>query len=163
MRLEKTLTTKPVVTLRARALAYLARREHSEKELARKLSPYIEEGDDLPGLLEDFKQRGWLSEARYTEQIVHARKSRFGSLRVAHELREHGIAEDLIDKAVTEIRDQELENARAIWQKKFGEVPKGREAWAKQARFLQGRGFGFDIIKKVLNGAPDDQDTSETD
>jgi len=152
---ETRLTTKPVVTLRARALAYLARREYSEKELAHKLSAYAEESDDIPALLEDFKQRGWLSEARYTEQIVHARKSRFGSVRVAHELREHGVAEELIEKAMDELKDSELSNARAVWQKKFGEAPKNREAWAKQARFLQGRGFGFDVIKKVLNADED--------
>ncbi len=107
-------------------------------------------------MIEDFQKRGWLSEERYTEQIVHARKSRFGSLRVAHELREHGVAEDLIEKAVAELKDDELDNARAVWQKKFGEHPKNREAWAKQARFLQGRGFSFDIIKKVLNDSPDE-------
>ena len=142
--------------MRARALAYLARREYSRKELEHKLSGHVEEGDDLPALIEDFQKRGWLSEERYTEQIVHARKSRFGSLRVAHELREHGVAEDLIEKAVAELKDDELGNARAVWQKKFGELPKNREAWAKQARFLQGRGFSFDIIKQVLNGSPDE-------
>lgn len=77
-------------------------------------------------------------------------------MRVAHELREHGVAEDLIEKAVAELKDDELSNARAVWQKKFSELPKNREAWAKQARFLQGRGFSFDIIKKVLNGSPDE-------
>ena len=155
MHRETRLTTKPVIALRARALAYLARREYSEKELAHKLSAYAEEGDNIPALLEDFKQRGWLSEARYTEQIVHARKSRFGSVRVAHELREHGVGEELIEKAMDELKDSELSNARAVWKKKFGEAPKNPEAWAKQARFLQGRGFGFDVIKKVLNGDED--------
>lgn len=142
--------------MRARALAYLARREYSCKELEQKLSGFVEEGDDLPALIADFQKRGWLSEERYTEQIVHARKSRFGSLRIAHELREHGVAEDLVEKAVAELKDDELSNARSVWQKKFGEAPKNREAWAKQARFLQGRGFSFDVIKKVLNNSPDE-------
>lgn len=155
MHRETRLTTKPLITLRARALAYLARREYSEKELAQKLSAYAGEGDDIAALLQDFKQRGWLSEERYAEQIVHARKARFGTVRVAHELREHGVAEALIEKAVDELKDSELANARAVWQKKFGEAPKNREAWAKQARFLQGRGFGFDVIKKVLNADED--------
>lgn len=155
MHRETRLTTKPLITLRARALAYLARREYSEKELAQKLSAYAGDGDDIAALLQDFKQRGWLCEERYAEQIVHARKARFGSVRVAHELREHGVAEALIEKAVDELKDSELANARAVWQKKFGEAPKNREAWAKQARFLQGRGFGFDVIKKVLNADED--------
>jgi regulatory protein len=116
----------------------------------------VQEGDDLPALITELEQRGWLSDERYTEQLVHARKSRFGSLRVAHELREHGVPEHLIEEAVAMLRDDELDNARAVWRKKFGdELPKNRADWAKQARFLQGRGFDFDIIRKVLNGDPD--------
>ena len=110
----------------------------------------------MPALLEDFKKRGWLSEERYAEQIVHARKSKFGSMRVAHELREHGVAEELVEKAVAEVRQDELSNARAIWRKKYKQGPKNREEWAKQARFLQSRGFSFELIKKVLNDEPDE-------
>jgi regulatory protein len=110
----------------------------------------------VPALLEDFKKRGWLSEERYAEQIVHARKSKFGSMRVAHELREHGVAEELVEKALAEVKQDELGNARAVWRKKFKAGPKNREEWAKQARFLQGRGFSFELIKKVLNEEPDE-------
>jgi regulatory protein len=149
--------TKPTFSLRERALGYLSRREYSYKELQQKLQGYAEEQDDLPALLEDFKKRGWLSEERYTEQVVHARKGRFGSLRVAHELREHGVAEDLVAKAVAEVKSDEVANARAICRKKFDAPPANREQWAKQARFLQSRGFSFDVIKQVLRDDPDEE------
>ncbi len=149
--------TKPTFSLRERALGYLSRREYSYKELQQKLQTYAEEQDDLPALLEDFKQRGWLSEERYTEQVVHARKGKFGSLRVAHELREHGVAEDLVAKAVAEVKSDEVANARAICRKKFDALPTNREQWAKQARFLQSRGFSFDVIKQVLRDDPDEE------
>jgi len=142
--------------LRERALGFLSRREYSYKELEQKLRGFAEESDDLPALLEDFKKRGWLSEERYTEQIVHARKGKFGSLRVAHELREHGVAEELISKAVAEVKTDEVANARAIHRKKYKAPPANREEWAKQARFLQSRGFGFDVIKQVLRDDPDE-------
>lgn len=130
---------------------YLAKREYSYKELGQKLKTYAEESDDIPALLDEFREKGWLSDARFTEQIVHARKAKFGSARVAHELREKGIAEDLIADAVASVKAGELDHAREIWRKKYDVPPKTREEWAKQARFLQSRGFGFDIIKKVLN------------
>ncbi|MEO8417126.1 MAG: recombination regulator RecX [Methylophilaceae bacterium] len=149
--------TKPTFSLRERALGYLSRREYSYKELQQKLQAYADEQDDLPALLEDFKQRGWLSEERYTEQVVHARKRKFGSLRVAHELREHGVAEDLVAKAVAEVKSDEVANARAICRKKFDALPATREQWAKQARFLQSRGFSFDVIKQVLRDDPDEE------
>ena len=110
----------------------------------------------LPTLLEDFKKRGWLSDTRYTEQIVHARKGRYGSLRVAHELRQHGISDELISKAVADMATDELAAARTVYQKKFSQTPQSREEWAKQARFLQGRGFEFEVIRKVLRGSPED-------
>ncbi len=138
-------------SLRQRALEYLGKREYSYAELAQKLKTYAEPSDDIPALLDDFKLRGWLSDARFAEQVVHARKQKFGSAKVAHELREKGVADTLIAEAVQGIKEDELAHAREVWQKKFKETPVNRENWAKQARFLQSRGFGFDIIKRVLN------------
>jgi regulatory protein len=143
-------------TLRQRALEYLAKREYSYVELGQKLKAYAEEGDDIAALLDDFKQRGWLSDARFTEQMVHARKAKFGSARVANELREKGVDDGLIASAVETIKTNELENALAVWQKKYKAPPSNREEWAKQARFLQSRGFGFELIKKILNRQAED-------
>lgn len=137
--------------MRQRALDYLAKREYSYAELGQKLKTYAEESDDIPALLDDFKTRGWLSDARFTEQIVHARQAKFGSAKIAHELREKGVADTLIADAIAQVKVSELDNAREIWRKKFKSSPQSREEWAKQARFLQSRGFGFDMIKKVLN------------
>lgn len=149
-------------SLRQRALDYLGKREYSYFELAQKLKPYAEETDENPAteqiaaILDDFKARGWLSDARFTEMLVHARKSKFGSAKVANELREKGVADDLIANAVAAVKLTELENARGICRKKYKTSPASREDWAKQARFLQSRGFGFDVIKKVLNSTNDE-------
>ncbi len=135
---------------------YLAKREYSYAELGQKLKAYAEETDDIPALLNDFKARGWLSDVRFTEQIVHARKTKFGSMRVANELREKGVDDALIANAIERVKVDELDNAKAVWRKKFKAVPSNRDEWAKQARFLQSRGFGFDIIKNVLNSKFED-------
>ncbi|MDO9282422.1 MAG: recombination regulator RecX [Methylotenera sp.] len=144
-------------SLRQRALDYLGKREYSYFELAQKLKTYAEEiegstvAEQIAAILDDFKVRGWLSDARFTEMLVHARKTKFGSTRVASELREKGVADDLIASAVAEVKITELDNAREVCRKKYKASPISREDWAKQARFLQSRGFGFDVIKKVLN------------
>ncbi|MDP3677720.1 MAG: recombination regulator RecX, partial [Methylotenera sp.] len=148
-------------SLRQRALDYLGKREYSYVELAQKLKAYAEETDEstaveqVAAILDDFKTRGWLSDARFTEMLVHARKTKFGSARVANELREKGVADDLIASAVAEVKVTELDNAREVCRKKYKTSPISREDWAKQARFLQSRGFGFDVIKKVLNSTQD--------
>ncbi len=137
-------------SLRQRALDYLAKREYSYTELGKKLKAYADENDDIQALLDDFKARGWLSDQRFTEQIIHARKAKFGTAKIAHELREKGISDQLITDAVETLKTTELDNATEVWRKKFKAHPQTREEWAKQARFLQSRGFGFELIKKIL-------------
>lgn len=143
-------------SLRQRALEYLAKREYSVKELEQKLKIYADEADDIAMLLHDFKVRGWLSDARFAQQIVQARKRKFGAGKIAHELREKGVADDLVTEAVTELKLSEFEYANVAWHRKFSKTAQTREEWAKQARFLQSRGFGFETIKKVLNSKFDD-------
>ena len=151
---------KPQVSLRQRALDYLAKREYSVAELAQKLNTvarqYELDADEIPEILADFKKRNWVSDTRFTEQILHARKSKFGSARIAHELREKGVSDELISEAVQDVKENELANAKAVWRKKYDAPPSSREEWAKQARFLQSRGFGFEIIKKVINEQKDE-------
>ncbi len=147
--------TKSTPSLRERALGYLTRREYSRAELYRKLQPYAGD-EDVDALLEEFQQRGWLSDKRYMDQMVHARRGKVGSLKLAHELRANGVADELVDQAISEARAEDRETALKWWRKKFGALPQSREEWAKQARFLQGRGFGMDTIKAVLNGDIED-------
>jgi regulatory protein len=97
-----------------------------------------------------------LSDDRFTEQLVHARQNKFGSIRIANELQEKGVADNLIANALVKIKLNELAHAREICCKKFKASPASREDWAKQARFLQSRGFGFEVIKKVLNNKNDE-------
>jgi regulatory protein len=143
-------------SLRQRALEYLSKREYSAVELAKKLKGYAEEADDIAALIADFKTRGWLSDARYAEQMVHARQAKFGIARVAHELREKGVDDALISEAIAGLQGNEVERAREIWRKKFKAAPTTREEWAKQARFLQSRGFTFEVIKQILNRQAED-------
>ena len=139
----------------------MGKREYSYAELGQKLKTYLAEDEDfelITAILEDFKTRGWLSDARFTEQIVHARSHKFGASKIANELREKGVSQDLIETAIEQVKENELNNAREIWRKKFKKTPDSREEWARQARFLQSRGFGFDVIKKVLNSKHDSND-----
>ncbi|MCK9201790.1 MAG: recombination regulator RecX [Gallionella sp.] len=149
---------KPEISLRTRALQYLARREYSRAELRAKLLPHVqadEEFDsastpDIDALLDDLTQRGWLSDQRAATQLLHAKRGRYGTQRITHELRQRGIDETLIAGALPELRESELQTAREVWRKKFGVPPQDAKEKARQMRFLQSRGFGFDVIAQVL-------------
>lgn len=138
--------------LRERALACLSRREYSRLELKRKLASHAGDEDEVETLLDDFSARGWLSEARFTEQIVHARRSKYGAQRIVQELKEKGVSADAVAAVLPELQERELETARAVWEKKFGHLPADAKERARQMRFLMSRGFGSGVIGKLLRG-----------
>ena len=154
---------KPEISLRARALQYLARREYSRAELRGKLLPYAQANEDpsqpenLDALLDDLTARGWLSDARAATQLLRAKRSRFGTQRIAHDLRQKGISEELVSASLPALKESELEAARSVWQRKFGALPQDAGEKARQARFLQSRGFALEVIFKVLR-SPDVED-----
>jgi regulatory protein len=138
------------LSLRGRALQALARREYSRAELQARLMPHVTVADDLGMLLDDLEKRGWLSDARALEQTVRIRGARFGPQRIAHELRQKGISDELISAAIPQMKEGELDAARAVWHRKFANPPQDQKEKAKQVRFLQSRGFSMDVIFKVM-------------
>ena len=140
-------------TLRERALRFLARREHARTELARKLAPHAESAEALGALLDDLSARQLLSDERYVEMRMHARGARFGDARLAQELRMQGVSDELVTTALATGED-ELARARQVWQKKFGAEPPELDAAcrARQTRFMLGRGFSGETIRRVLRG-----------
>ncbi|MBT9504622.1 MAG: regulatory protein RecX [Burkholderiaceae bacterium] len=179
---------KPL-SLKARAIALLAQREHSRSELQRKLlriarqqdekerqarrevgvnaeAADVEPGDDdgeptsvnhaeaVETLLDWLQAHRYLSEARFVESRINARAHRYGNLRIRQELSQHGVAPDAASQQT--LKDSELDRARQVWQRKFGELAAEPAARAKQMRFLAGRGFSPEVIRKVVRGAEDE-------
>ena len=143
-------------TLRERALRLLVRREHSRSELAAKLGAHSPPADELEALLEDLSKRKHLSDERYAESRAHVLSRKFGAARIARELRAKGLDKGLAERASETARSTEVERARAVWLRKFRTAPATREERAKQMRFLQSRGFSFDAIRAVIQGADED-------
>lgn len=136
-------------------MGLLARREHSRAELLQKLAPHTEDTAELDSLLDDLVQRGYLSDARYAAEFVRAKSRRFGIAHMAYALREKGVAEEDIQAALNSLEADESERARKVWESKFGALPSNLEERGKQTRFLAGRGFSAEIIRKVLRGEDD--------
>lgn len=146
------------MNLRERALGLLARREHSRAELARKLAEHGE-ADEIAALLDRLEQSGLLSDARYADALAHQRGGKHGSRRLAHELREKGVADALIASTVAHAAEYDLAAARTVWLKKFGAAPADARERARQYRFLLGRGFPPEVVRRVVGaagGGPDD-------
>ena len=134
--------------LRRRAIGLLARREHSRAELARKLAA-DGTAEDIETVLAQLEVEGLLSDARYAEAYVRTYAGRFGAAKLRQTLRTKGIDDALCNSQLAAMPD-EIERARGIWARKFGTPPTDAREWARQARFLQGRGFSADVIRRLL-------------
>jgi len=132
--------------LKIRALRILVRREHSRAELARKLAPYAESAA-LDALLDELTARKQLSDERYAETRASWLARKYGAAKIRQDLKAHGVADALVARVSSE---GELERARAILARKYREPARTQEENAKRARFLQGRGFSFDVVQRLL-------------
>ena len=134
------------------AIRLLARREHSVRELRRKLR---QRGFDEPvvaEVLEELQRQRLLSDRRFAEMYVRYRRDRGnGPIRIQAELRRRGVAEELID-ATVDLQDPDWFRLLAeVREKRFGAaLPRDSREWARQARFLQHRGFPAEQIRVLL-------------
>ncbi len=146
------MPNKTAPTLKSRALRHLARREWTRHELTLKLAPHAESEAEVAQLLDDFTSRGWLSEQRAAEQIARVRRSRYGMARIRHDLQAKGVPAEVVGTTLAGLKEGELDAARAVWRRKFPAAPVNAAERAKQARFLQNRGFSSEIIARLLRG-----------
>ncbi|MEN9377787.1 MAG: hypothetical protein RL710_2944 [Pseudomonadota bacterium] len=140
-------------SLKGRALRLLSLREHSRAELERKLQPFEEEPGSLAQALDELQAKGFISEQRVIESVVHRRSAKLGTQRIRQELQSKGLAPEAVLQAVEQLRATELDRAHEVWRKKFGSPPVDAAERAKQMRFLAGRGFGGEVIHMVVAGA----------
>ncbi|MEK7696353.1 MAG: recombination regulator RecX, partial [Pseudomonadota bacterium] len=85
---------RPPLSLKARAVGYLSRREHSRAELARKLAPHAESAEEVEALLDVLERDNWLSNERFVDSLVHRRASRYGAARVLQEDKTHQLGNE---------------------------------------------------------------------
>lgn len=187
------MTAAPL-SLKGRALQWLAQREHSRLELRRKLlrlarqraaalaaaaeaAEAAEAADaaevadaagalatlgaashrgaaelaaEVDALLDWLQAERFLCDARFVESHVNVRSPRYGNLRIRQELSQHGA---VLDAGTAELlKDSEFARARAVWLRKYGGSASTLQERARQMRFLAGRGFSAEAIRRVMRG-----------
>ena len=147
----------------AYAVALLARRDHSTAELRKKLKArgYLEHA--IEPVLIDLEETRKLDDQRYGANVVAYRARRgLGPARIKNELRKSGLKDDQIAAAVQTGEDAPdfVALAREARRRKFGaDLPTDWKERAKQARFLQYRGFSTDHIRAALESDLPDGDS----
>ena len=143
-------------SLKGRALRLLSGREHSRFELERKLISFEAAPGELAPVLDELQAKGFINEARVIESVVHRRAAKLGTARIKQELQGKGLDPAAVTEALAGLKATELERAQEVWRKKFDSKAADAQAAAKQMRFLASRGFGGDVIRKVVTGGRDD-------
>ncbi|MEP6607801.1 MAG: recombination regulator RecX [Burkholderiaceae bacterium] len=150
--------SKPTRSLLNRAVALLARRDHSRAELSRKLARYVDPVDGLSEIahvLDDLDRNQLLSDERFAASLARIRSQRFGNARIRHDLHRAGVTAGVSAAALASLSDSEAARARQIWARRFTALPTSAAERARQGRFLQSRGFSMDTILQVLRGRAD--------
>lgn len=150
------------LSVKGRALRYLAQREHSRAELERKLARAVEDAPEatarqqIAAALDELAAKGLLSDQRTADSVLRSQGARFGSRRLKQTLQAKGLAPALVASTLALARDTEVERARDVWSRKFGTPAPDAAGRARQMRFLAGRGFDGDVIRRVVGGMTDD-------
>ena len=147
---------KKLVLLKKRALYYLGKREYSRKELHEKITPFSESLEltrqQVNQILTELESKDWLSDRRFVDQFIFSKKRKFGLKKMEYELKMRGVNEIIIHNALNEIKSEEYNLAKNIWEKKFRKLPENPEERLKQMRFLQSRGINSALIHQILSG-----------
>ena len=158
--------------LKARALRLLSQREYSRIGLAAKLAESEarwgklggEQSEQTPesrhtqieAVLDDFEARGWLSDARFAEALVRRRSERYGMKKIADELDRAGVDAKQSAKLLGVLKETEFQRAYDLWTRKYGVRAQDQKERARQYRFLASKGFGSEVVAKVIGGQSPD-------
>lgn len=152
------------LSVKGRALRYLAQREHSRAELERKLTRQVPDADGAPAqeqiarALDELATAGLLSETRAAASVLAGQGQRYGVRRLRQTLQSKGLAAELVSDTLQQARATELRRAQDIWRRRFGTAASDPKERARQMRFMAGRGFESDVIRRVVQGAADTED-----
>jgi len=144
---------RPAISLKGRALRFLARREYSRMELRRKLLGQDVDANELEAVLDDLEAKRLLSDKRYAEVLAQSKGGRYGVASLSRTLSQQGVSPEVAAAALEPLRASERERALEVWRRRFGEPPADLKERARQHRFLLARGFDAATVSWILKHA----------
>ncbi|MDV3469087.1 recombination regulator RecX [Stenotrophomonas sp. C3(2023)] len=149
---------RPEQTPVQRALGLLVRREHSRRELGRKLVAKGIDPEQAQAAVDRLSSEGWQDDERFAQSLVRSRANTgYGPLHIRAELGTHGLDSSAIAAAMDTFEGDWQENARDLVRRRFGdEGPLDLPQRRKAADLLARRGFDGDSIRRATRYDPED-------
>jgi len=144
------------IDVEAKALAFLAARDHSTNELRKKLKDRGYPMEHIDAVIKRFSEYNYLNDERVSTRLAESlARSMWGPIQIRGKMRERGFDSDTIDQALSEIDEEEfwIEHATRRVRSKFRKDPKEMEFDEQQKawRHLAYRGYPGGIVKKALS------------
>lgn len=141
-----------------RALGLLSRREHSRKELIRKLTSRGLDAAEVEAAVDKLTEAGWQDDKRFAESVVRNRTGGgYGPMHIRAELRIHDLDDDAIAAALDTFEGSWVENARDLVSRRYGDaIHDDLKVRRKAADTLMRRGFSGDVVRAATRFDPDD-------
>lgn len=148
---------RPPATAMQRALGLLTRREHSRKELTRKLVSRGVDASEVEVAVEKLAAAGWQDERRFAESLIRSRASAgYGPLYLRAELGTHDLPPDLREQVLDAFEGDWGEIARDLVARRFGTIEGRRLRERKALDLLLRRGFPMDVARSAVSVPPAD-------
>lgn len=130
----------------------LAKREHSKRELLRKLQQKGFETELINVVIAELEAENLQSEVRFCEMLIRSRIAKgYGKNRILNEIREHQLASDLVSHAFLEIDADWFDICQRMFDKRFRDGPASDwQGKQKQMRYLLNRGFSQEEIRAAM-------------
>jgi regulatory protein len=148
------------VFTREKALELLSLREHSARELSRKLLQKGYRKIHIDKVIGDLRRKHYLDDARFA--TLYARElcelKRLGPQQVREKLYSRGVSPDIIGEILENYTpEQQLENCRYHYEKKALRLhdDDAKKAADKMIRYLQGKGFYWESISQLIGQLKD--------
>ena len=148
--------------IRLKIMDFLARRDHTAKEIFQKLEKRVESLDMLRAEIVKLEQEGLIDNMRFAEQYVYSRsKKGYGPVRIKSELINKGINKDIGKKIISSINWMSI--AKQVLEKKVGNKKLiAIKENIKIKRFLIYRGFDYYQIEEAFSSLSlKENDTNE--
>ncbi len=158
------MTDTPFNQAYQRCIYLLARREYSQLELRQKLSQLDINTDIIEECLNRLLAENYQSDKRFAEMFCRTRiNQRHGKQKIRYELKQKGIAENLIDSVLSEYDTEWVDNAMHLIMRKAprGDIKKVMKDYplkSKIIRFLLGKGYDYDTINLAFEALKNNEE-----